>query len=145
MAGQIIKRGDKTWLVRIFLGRDELGSRRYLNKTIKGAKKDAQKYLNATLTAISTGNFVQESAVSLNKFLDDWLESAAKPRVSERTFAEYTALLTRYVREPLGKTMLSDLRALQIQASIRKCKSVALVLELSDTRMRFCHLRLNRQ
>jgi integrase len=115
MAGQIIKRKDKTWLVRIFLGRDELGGRKYLNKTIRGAKKDAEKYLNTTLTAISTGTFVQESSVSLNKFLDDWLTSAAKPRVSERTYAEYAALLRRYVREPLGRTMLSDLRALQIQ------------------------------
>ena len=102
-------------VVRIFMGRDELGSRTYLNKTIKGAKKDAEKYLNTTLTAISTGTFVQQSSLSLNKFLDDWLTSAAKPRVSERTYAEYDALIRRYVREPLGKTMLSDLRALQIQ------------------------------
>jgi integrase len=115
MAGQIIKRGEKTWVVRIFMGRDELGSRRYLNKTIKGAKKDAERYLNTTLTAISTGTFVQQSLLSLNGFLDDWLASAAKPRVSERTYAEYAALLRRYVREPLGKIMLSDLRALQIQ------------------------------
>jgi integrase len=115
MAGQIIKRGDKTWLVRIFLGRDELGGRKYLNKTIRGAKKDAEKYLNTTLTEISTGTYVQESSMSLNKFLDDWLVSAAKPRVSERTYEEYAALLRRYVREPLGKTTLSDLRALQIQ------------------------------
>jgi integrase len=105
----------QTWVVRIFMGRDELGDRKYLNKTIRGAKKDAEKYLNTTLTAISTGTFVQESTVSLNKFLDDWLASAAKPGVSERTYAEYAALLRRYVREPLGKTKLSDLRALQIQ------------------------------
>jgi integrase len=44
-----------------------------------------------------------------------WLASSAKPRVSERTFAEYAVLLRRYVREPLGKTMSSDVRALQIQ------------------------------
>jgi hypothetical protein len=30
MAGQIIKRGDKTWLVRIFIGRDGKGKRQYL-------------------------------------------------------------------------------------------------------------------
>ena len=42
MAGQIIKRGDKIWLVRIFLGRDENGKRRYTNKTIHGTKKNAE-------------------------------------------------------------------------------------------------------
>jgi hypothetical protein len=38
------------------------------------------------------------------------------PRLSERTLAEYTALLRRYVREPLGKLKLSDLRAVDIQS-----------------------------
>ena len=47
MAGQIIKRGEKTWLVRIFKGRDAEGKRHYLNKTVKGSKKDAEKYLGA--------------------------------------------------------------------------------------------------
>ena len=141
MAGQVIKRGDKTWLVRIFLGRDELGGRKYLNKTIRGAKKDAEKYLNTTLTAISTGTFVQESSVSLNKFLDDWLATAAKPRVSERTYAEYAAPLRRYVREPLGKLCWRIFVLCKYRIFIRKCRSVALVLELSDTHMRFCHPR----
>ncbi len=45
MAGQITKRGENTWLVRIFLGRESGGKRKYFNKTIHGTKKDAQKYL----------------------------------------------------------------------------------------------------
>jgi integrase len=116
MAGQIIKRGERTWLVRIFQGRDQNGKRGYVNKTVHGTKKDAEKYLSATLTAISTGTFVEPSALTLDGFLDNWLESAARPRVSERTFAEYTALLKRYVREPLGSKKLAGLRPLDIQA-----------------------------
>jgi integrase len=46
MAGQIIKRGDRTWLVRIFMGRDAKGKRNYLNQTIKGKRKDAETYLS---------------------------------------------------------------------------------------------------
>jgi hypothetical protein len=49
MAGQIIKRGDSCWTVRIFLGRDTNGKRKYFNKTVRGTKKDAQKYLTAKL------------------------------------------------------------------------------------------------
>src|SRR5688500_14549346 len=107
MAGQIIKRGDKTWLVRIFMGLDGNGKRRYMNKTIKGHKKDAETYLNKTVTAISSGTFVEPSLLTLGDYLDKWLESAARPRVSERTFADYKALLARYVREPLGDNKLS--------------------------------------
>lgn len=39
MSGQIIPRGKDTWLVRVFIGRDENGKRKYHNKTIHGGKK----------------------------------------------------------------------------------------------------------
>ncbi len=69
MAGQTIKRGD-TWLVRIFLGRDASGKRTYHNKTIRGTKKDAQKYLNAALREKDLGIFVEPSALTVNEYLD---------------------------------------------------------------------------
>jgi integrase len=116
MAGQIIKRGEKTWLVRIFTGRDANGKRCYLNKTIKGNKKDADAYLNKTATAISTGMFVEPSPLTVDDYLDKWLLNAAKPRVRERTFSDYSELLKRYVRPAIGKRRLSDLRPLDIQA-----------------------------
>src|ERR1041384_5964192 len=84
-AGQIIPRGEDTWLVRIFMGRDEKGKRRYLNKTVRGKKKDAQDYLSKTLAAISTSTFVEPSPMTLSEYLNKWLEAAARPRVSRRT------------------------------------------------------------
>src|SRR6058998_1576704 len=103
MAGQIIKRGDKKWLVRIFQGRDENGKRRYLNKTIKGKKKDAQDYLSETLTKISMGTFIEPSRETVGKYLDKWLESAARPRLRESTFEDYTDNIDRYVRPVFGE------------------------------------------
>jgi integrase len=115
MAGQIIKRGDNTWLVRIFTGRDGKGKRQYLNKTIKGTKKDADTYLSTTVTAISTGTFVEPSTLTVNDYLSKWLQTAARPRVSERTFESYSELINRYAKEDLGNLKLSDLRPLHIQ------------------------------
>lgn len=116
MAGQIIKRGDKTWVVRIFTGRDANGKRSYQNKTIKGNKKDAEAYLSKTLTAISTGMFVDTSPLTVDEYLDRWLQTAAKPRLRAHTFVHYAELLTRYVRPAIGKKRLSDVRPLDIQA-----------------------------
>ncbi|HZH91579.1 MAG TPA: tyrosine-type recombinase/integrase [Pyrinomonadaceae bacterium] len=116
MAGQIIKRGDKTWVVRIFTGRDTNGKRSYLNKTIKGNKKDAETYLSKTLTAMSTGTFVESSPLTVDEYLDRWLQTAAKPRLRAHTFVHYAELLTRYVRPAIGKKRLSDIRPLDIQA-----------------------------
>lgn len=115
MAGQIIKRGDKTWLVRIFKGRDAEGKRLYMNKTIKGNKKDAETYLNKTLTDISTGTFIEPSSETLSAYLDRWLAAAVRPRVRERTFVDYVDKLDRYIRPLLGGHKLSELRPLDIQ------------------------------
>jgi integrase len=115
MAGQVIKRGDKVWLVRIFLGRNENGMRRYLNKTIKGTKKDANTYLSKTLADISTGTFIEPSPVTVAEYLKKWLEVAARPRVSRRTADGYAALLDRYIKESLGHKRLDELRPLDIQ------------------------------
>jgi hypothetical protein len=116
MAGQIIKRGDKNWLVRIYMGCDANGKRRYLNKTIKGTKKDADTYLSKTVTAISTGTFVEPSPLMVDEYLDRWLQTAAKQRLRAHTFVHYAELLTRYVRPAIGKKRLSDVRPLDIQA-----------------------------
>jgi integrase len=115
-AGQIIPRGGDTWLVRIFMGRDGQGKRRYLNKTIKGKKKDAQDYLSKTLTAISAGTFVEPSPLTVGEYLDKWLESAARPRLRERTLSDYKDKLDRYVRPLIGGKRLCDVRPLDIQA-----------------------------
>src|SRR5881227_1374383 len=85
MAGQIIKRGDKRWLVRIFQGRDENGKRRYVNKTIRGTKKNAETYLTAKLRDKDLGINIEPAGESLNKYLDKWLDTAAKPRLRTRS------------------------------------------------------------
>jgi integrase len=97
------------------MGRDSEGKRHYLNKTIKGKKKDAQDFLSNTLAAISTGTFVEPSLLTLSEYLDKWLEAAARPRVSRRTADGYAGLLERYIRQPLGSKRLDSLTALDIQ------------------------------
>jgi hypothetical protein len=45
--GQIIRRGARTWLVRVYNGRDaETKKRKYLNQTIHGGLHEAQAHLN---------------------------------------------------------------------------------------------------
>jgi integrase len=115
MRGQIINRGKRTWLVRVFLGRGSDGKRRYMNKTISGKKKDAQDWLSETLTKISTGTFVEPTRETVSEYFDKWLESAARPRVRESTFEDYKENLDRYIKPAFGERRLSDLRPLDIQ------------------------------
>lgn len=74
MAGQIISRGERTWLVRIYVGRDpQTGKRRYDNCTIHGSKKDAQGYLNGKLVQRDMGVYVSVNHTLMGKLFDDLL------------------------------------------------------------------------
>jgi hypothetical protein len=110
MAGQIIKRGEKNWLVRIFTGRDGKGKRRYINKTVRGTKKDAETYPSKTLTEISSGTFVEASPITIDSYLEKWLATAARPRLRDNTYHEYEGLIDRYIKPALGEKRLSDVR-----------------------------------
>jgi integrase len=115
LAGQVIARGERTWLVRVFLGRGADGKRKYHNHTVHGTKKDAQAYLNAALRDRDLGTFVEPGKDTLGEYLDRWLADAAKPKVREHAFRDYTTLLARYVRPALGDRRLCDLTPLDVQ------------------------------
>ncbi len=121
MAGQVIPRGERVWLVRVFLGRDPSTSkRRYHNHTIHGNKKDAQKYLNGVLREKDLGTFVEPSALTVNEYLDQWLEKAAKPKLRERSFIEYGYISQLYIRPSIGTRKLSEIQPLDLQGIYAK-------------------------
>src|SRR5215216_6607412 len=99
MAGQVIPKGERKWLVRVFKGRDpQTGKKKYFSKLVHGNKKDAQKYLNAVLREMDLGTFVEPTGMTVNEYLDQWLQASAKSRVRERTYTWYVELLKSYVR-----------------------------------------------
>ena len=112
--GQIIKRGD-SWTVRIFLGRDTTGKRRYVNKTINGTKKDAQKYLTGKLREQDLGVFIEPASLSLNEYLDKWITESATQKLRPQTLKNYEIMLA-HAKNALGSRKLSDIKALDIQS-----------------------------
>lgn len=113
--GQIIDRGDGKFLVRVFLGRDGNGRRKYVNHQVHGSKKDAERMLTKVLRERDLGLLVETSRMNLDEYLDHWLKAAVGPRVREGTAKEYAATLRRYVREPLGHKRLGRLKPVDIQ------------------------------
>ncbi len=115
--GQIVGRGRHRWLVRVFLGRDrETRKRRYHNRTIRGPVRHAQTYLNKVLRERDLGRQVESVPITLNEYLDRWLETAAKPRLREKSYRSYESLLRRYVRPSLGARNLAAICPLDVQA-----------------------------
>jgi integrase len=113
--GQVITKGKNNHLVRVFLGTNADGRRRYHNKVIRGTKKEALQYQTSVLSDLDRGTFIEPSKETLNEYLDRWLNTSAAPRLRERTLRDYRSLLARYVRPVLGHKMLPAVMPLDIQ------------------------------
>ena len=119
--GQIIARGDRRWLIRVYLGRNqETNKRKYHNRTIHGSMREAQAYLTKRLRERDLGRDLEGAKITLNEYLDRWLETAVKPRVREKTCQDYEGMLRRHVRPSLGERLLTALRPLDLQTTYQQ-------------------------
>jgi len=114
-AGQLISRGPHTWLVRISLGREpESGTRKYHNRTIRGSFREAQRHLNAKLQEGDIDRLPRAAAISLNQYLDQWLTTAAEPRLRPKSYADYEALLRLLILPVFGVKLLGAITQFEI-------------------------------
>lgn len=134
--GQIIARGDHRWLIRIYLGRDrETRKRIYHNRTIHGSLRQAQAYLTRKLHERGLFCGVEGFQISVDEFLDNWLKTAAKPKIRAKTYSDYAAILRRYIRPALGAKMLALLSPLEVQAAYQ----MMIDRKLSARTVRYAH------
>ena len=113
--GQIIKRGDNKYLVRVPLGTGADGKRLYHNKTIHGNKKDAQRYKTKILRKRDLGELLEPSRELLKPYLEKWLEVSARPRVEPSTLLTYERYVSIYIIPELGNKQISKLNPIEIQ------------------------------
>jgi hypothetical protein len=75
--GQIIARGDRRWLIRVYLGRHhETKKRNYHHRTIHGSMREAQAYLTRKLREHDLGRDLEGAKITLSEYLDRWLKTA---------------------------------------------------------------------
>jgi hypothetical protein len=68
--GQIILRGDRRWLIRVYLGRDhETNRRKYHNRTIHGSIREPQAYLTKRLRERDLGRDLEGARITLNDYV----------------------------------------------------------------------------
>src|SRR4051812_29805294 len=112
--GQIIPKDrdipHKKFLVRVYVGRDDAGKRKYHSETVTGTISQAKLKLNELLGGIATGAFVSPSKMSLSAYLEHWLTN--KRDVEERTARDYRDWMTRCVIPTLGTVKLGKLTKL---------------------------------
>jgi integrase len=114
--GIVFEREPGKWYARVTFT-DLSGKRRDLWR--KGENKTHAKELVKQLLRDlddSADTVVEGNNTRFNEYLDRWLKTAAKPRLSERAYSDYQDLLRLYVRPTLGRKKLSDVRPLDVQS-----------------------------
>jgi integrase len=134
--GQIVARGERRWLVRVYLGRDrETRKRSYHNETIYGSLRHAQAYLTRRLHERDLSRGVEGLQVTVDEFLDHWLKMAVRPKVRAKTYSDYAAMLRRSIRPAIGARIIASLSPLEIQAAYQ----VMIEQKLSARTVRYAH------
>lgn len=116
--GQIIARGDRTWLVRIYVGRNpQTGKRQYDNHTVRGTKKGAQTYLNGKLRERDLGTYAGVQHTLIGTLLDDLL---ANYKINEQDYNWAEGKVRVNLRPFFGAMKAASVGTDQINAYIEK-------------------------
>lgn len=113
--GSIMPRGKGRWLVRLSLGFDERGKRKFYTKTILGTKADARAHALKILKKVGKGQPVQVERLSVAQLFEKWLETKAAGGVQERTLDDYTDIVHKRINPALGHVQVSELTTLAVQ------------------------------
>jgi integrase len=113
--GQIKQRGEKTFLVRVFLGHSDNGKRHYFNRTVRGTKKDADKVLMEIIRRRDAGEPLEDAKHIFSAYAEEWLQAKAAS-VRSNTVENYRYLLTRYVFPKLGNRKLNGVESTEVSA-----------------------------
>jgi integrase len=73
--------------------------------------------------------------MTLNQYLDRWLELAARPKLRAKSFTDYESLLGRYIRPVLGERSLFGLATLDVQKMYHRMQE----RELSPRTIQYTH------
>ena len=117
----IVQRGD-SWLVRVYTGRLN-GKRQFVNRTVRGTEKDAENVETALKHDRNRGLGAAPAKLTLNAFLDRWLQDSHRARVREFTLGNSTRLLAKHVRPILGSKPLHKIRPLDVQGLYTKMET----------------------
>jgi integrase len=112
--GHLEARGKDVWRAKIYLGRDEDGSKQYLTRTIHASKRKAEDVLSQMLVEAGLGAHVVTDG-TLRELASRWW-TMAEPNLSPTTTREYRRLLWKVIVPRLGDKKVRALRAADIDA-----------------------------
>lgn len=112
----IIKRGEDTYLVRIYVGRDPIKHRRIeVNKTVRGSRDEAEKQERLLKDKVDEGQFTKSPRMTVEQLLEFFLKSTRRRRGLARQ-VNLTYYFKKYVIPYIGSLKISKVTPHDIQS-----------------------------
>lgn len=109
MRGHIQQRGTTSWRVKAYACRDSGGVRRYVERAIRGTRREAEWELSRLLVEVDEGRPAATAPVILGDLLDRWLD-VKRRMIEPRTIESYEWAARKYVRPSLADRKVASLR-----------------------------------
>ena len=115
MVGNIEKRGENSYRLRVSGGYTGDGKRITYKKTIQAKNKtEAQKELALFITEIQTGQALSAKKMRLRDYAEFWINNYAIPNLSPKTYERYKSMLKARILPYLGNMYLDKIQPMQL-------------------------------
>ena len=115
MVGNIEKRGENSYRLRVSGGYTGEGKRITYKKTVKATNsKEAQKELALFISEIETGQALSAKKMRFRDYSDFWINNYAIPNLSPKTYERYKSMLKSRILPYLGNMYLDKIQPMQL-------------------------------
>jgi integrase len=120
MAGSVNKLSEGKYQLRLFVGNDANGKRRYRTEVFTGTVKQARLRLNELVREKAAGFDLKLATLPVSDFAARWLSDTVAPRVSSKTLNSYAELFRRYIAPAIGSQRIDKVQPLDIQRMVNR-------------------------
>ena len=113
MRGHLQQRGRDSWRLKVFIGRSSDDRRRYVERTVRGSRRDAERALARLVVEADEGRYAAAAPMTVGELLDRWL-AVKKLAVEPTTLSSYEWVARTYLRPALADRKLASLRPIEL-------------------------------
>ena len=77
MRGHLQQRSRDTWRLKVYVGRSADGRKRYVERTVRGSRREAERELARLVVEVDEGRHVAAAPMTVGELVDRWLEIKA--------------------------------------------------------------------